>query len=767
MHRIPLPCPSPVVLALSFLLTSACTTGDTGESRNELAEYSDSETPDCTSDSHLCELSRTDLYIAPHDQAYTICFVGDGFENLTEYHKRVDQYVEGMTSTPDGFVAMAPELFSFVRLDLLSLTKAVNNEEPHDTPLAAYLGNDIDACFGPFIQTDVERVALVRENCQGADALVVVVNQSEGRANASGSTVLISSSDDWQVLQHELGHALFGLADEYAEFQHCSERTPKDVSEFLPVPNVSIKGAKWRGVIDEAHSGGGGWPCLYHPTDSCVMLDAVSESFCPVCQAHIGEILNARRCLPDVLAPRVALDWPTLNHKNRSLDIQVVAYDESEIVEYRYYVDAELVQTSNWYSAELPYSSLPSSDGKKSYEVFVEAVDDQNNVGRTRQRNVWIGEAPTLDEPTIEVDEYGWAKLRFENLSSNAQVQVSLGEESFEETGFSPMWFPTRNKGPTSVTIRSTDWLGRSSERITVPLIAPEDLNSDVPVISSATIAGREISDIESISGEADIEVTIVSCSPLDRIEIRDESGVAIASTTITPKRSCSHQITISLPGQADTSALKLTAIDRWAREGSITFPGIPKANNFCPVPVVDTEVASILTPLRISVPGGASDLSTAVWSHETIHTITVFDTTPYILVSPLAIHTIDGRSLDQEEVALRVTVAQECSNVVVASTSMLFPLIDSTPPTLAIQPFGPGSVPMRLKLHDSAGISSVHASWEDGYEFSDQEEPFELPNRGGNARVKVVDVHGNATSRTVNTYDYPSGNRLHCGDIR
>ena len=273
----------------------------------------------------MCELERSVLIDASNEQAYTICFVNDGYQDIEPYYADVDNYIDGLVHNSEGFVAMAPELFSFVRVDLVSATAQVNDDNRFDTALGTHLRDDVLLCSVPVIGADDRRIELARQSCGEADAIVVVAKNSDGRALTEGSVVLISSDDDWKVLQHELGHALFGLGDEYTEFAWCSERAVIDPYDMLPKPNVGFADeAKWRSIVDTRVAGGGHWPCYSHPTSSCAMLESGETSFCPVCRAHIQEALDGKTCSPDTHAPRMA--WisisaptPQSNQSNRCI----------------------------------------------------------------------------------------------------------------------------------------------------------------------------------------------------------------------------------------------------------------------------------------------------------------------------------------------------------------------------------------------------------------------------------------------------------------
>lgn len=96
-----------------------------------------------------------------------------------------------------------------------------------------------------------------------------------------------------KVLVHELGHAIWGLGDEYFSPGDTCNLTPEMTDADLP-PNLSIAGAKWQHLIDAGIVGkpvDGGWMgCangIVHPTATCKMLDNTSD-FCVVCEEAIG-----------------------------------------------------------------------------------------------------------------------------------------------------------------------------------------------------------------------------------------------------------------------------------------------------------------------------------------------------------------------------------------------------------------------------------------------------------------------------------------------
>ena len=120
----------------------------------------------------------------------------------------------------------------------------------------------------------------------------VVSHPDHVRANADmpydGGRVRQPSGDP-EAFIHELGHALFGLGDEYGEYP---ERIPPDSEwEVALTPNLSVdpSGARWAHVTDSVFEGGGYYERgVYRAERSCRMRESRSRPFCAVCQAAIA-----------------------------------------------------------------------------------------------------------------------------------------------------------------------------------------------------------------------------------------------------------------------------------------------------------------------------------------------------------------------------------------------------------------------------------------------------------------------------------------------
>lgn len=375
----------------------------------------DGPSPDCTTHPHLCGLPLVDLGGGEHPRAFQLVFIGDGFVNLDDFVSVVDQFHVGLVRDQYGPVPFDPALFHFWRVDLQSESVMTMNDERRDTPLGAGLLPP-DSCVNfPFITADHARVQLaLSEATLGDDSVdgtplkgkldfvhaIVVVADSIGRANAD-STVRMSSFDSVDTLRHELGHALFALADEYAEFDSCPPAThvlaaQASDGDLVVRPNVqrSKHPAKWFGTSSVSVIGGERVPCLHHPTEDCIMA-GTSDAFCQVCSHAIDERLDLQRCgTDDQEPPRVAIDtivdspdFVILPGGSRALVRAVVDDTRDGGLPVAWVLDGEVIDDGSMVEldlAELNHVAQRSGHALPDATLIARAVDRQGNIGESR-----------------------------------------------------------------------------------------------------------------------------------------------------------------------------------------------------------------------------------------------------------------------------------------------------------------------------------------------------------------------------------------------
>ncbi len=164
--------------------------------------------------------------------------------------------------------------------------------------------------------------------------ILVIVNSTIW-GGAGGTIATTSTSGGWEnIAIHEMGHATFGLADEYEYWAGCGTDTTQDnyTGAEPSEPNVTIDTnrttIKWGALIDAAtplpttsnadctqcdpqpnplaagtvgaFEGGRYFHCgIFRPEFSCMMRNLTP--FCAVCHRRIRQVMNP--FLPDCLAP--------------------------------------------------------------------------------------------------------------------------------------------------------------------------------------------------------------------------------------------------------------------------------------------------------------------------------------------------------------------------------------------------------------------------------------------------------------------------------
>ena len=201
--------------------------------------------------------------------------------------------------------------------------------------------------FGGCVRDGRLGIARDRVEIAVADALpgvrvaaTIVVTKTRGRPATYGSVVVLGAGHGLPSLVHELGHALVGLGDEYAESDKCWSG-PTPIFATLPdpftTPNVTIdpKGTKWASLVTGAEAGGEGFGrCIYHPPGPCRMKDRREPRWCAVCEAEVTRWVAA--VLENDGAPQcdIGLDArPERLVRGQIVNIDVIAVDHDGIAE--------------------------------------------------------------------------------------------------------------------------------------------------------------------------------------------------------------------------------------------------------------------------------------------------------------------------------------------------------------------------------------------------------------------------------------------------
>jgi len=333
---------APSILALAVLPTLACEgPADILEDLEGIARVPSGRCedapprgdPSCETDPVLCG--------APFSVVFTggaprlrIAFVPEGYDeaHLASFERRARALAEELVSDHEGVVGRRPDHVEILTVRAPSETDEVVDGDRDDTLLAGCVMDDWGGGQEPLLEIDEARARLlVQESVGEVDVVIVLLRTSHGRANAryaprtattlderpdrpwvfaddyeathvsvnGPSMALLNAFSDVRTLDHELGHALVGLDDEYSDIDACMQPFFDVSSEpgGLPgVPNLTLSpvGEKWADLVDGADEGGSRLSrCVYHPPGSCRMQTSDADAYCPVCARAIDRMHRA------------------------------------------------------------------------------------------------------------------------------------------------------------------------------------------------------------------------------------------------------------------------------------------------------------------------------------------------------------------------------------------------------------------------------------------------------------------------------------------
>lgn len=289
--------------------------------------------PSCASHPQLCgHPVRADLRQADPAVAVDLVFVPEGFaaDQLDDFRGGVASLLRELESDRGSIVGRDPDRFNRYVIDLPAPQGSRIGDDAIDTPLGGCLRRDpLSPSGAPLLLVQPELARLVaHSHVPAADVVVVLMNLRGARANAmlergleqDLGLALLGRQHGGQVLDHELGHALVHLGDEYVDGGDCLSarldapglaRSPGDWwSDLAESSNLTAdpSGARWAAIVRGAREGGARYArCVFHPTDACRMGDDSARPFCPVCDDAIERTLRDVRAGVDNRAPRCGL----------------------------------------------------------------------------------------------------------------------------------------------------------------------------------------------------------------------------------------------------------------------------------------------------------------------------------------------------------------------------------------------------------------------------------------------------------------------------
>jgi hypothetical protein len=233
-----------------------------------------------------------------------ILFLPEGYQEneMDQFHAHVDEIVAQM-QTHSGYREHW-DGFNIWRQDVRSRDSGTgSNGRPLRTAFDTAAGvSGLERCVFFTNPAGLGAARRLARNI-GADATVVLAN-STGHGGCASDGVVVSARPRWvaDVVSHELGHGLFGLADEYESPSgsgYCS--TGPNVSssaraeslpwaDLLSTSELPTPPSAGFGTIGAFEGGGYCSTGRYRPTHNC-MMRTLGAGMCPVCRREMARTM--------------------------------------------------------------------------------------------------------------------------------------------------------------------------------------------------------------------------------------------------------------------------------------------------------------------------------------------------------------------------------------------------------------------------------------------------------------------------------------------
>lgn len=285
-------------------------------------------------------------------QKLNIVVVSEGYQSsqLTAFAGHVDDLLGHMLAEPPFDEEENGCAFNLYRLEVISDDSGADDPDCGGTGTGTTADTYFDAsfCWDGVIRRllycdDTQVIDTVDDYLPEWHAIIVLVN-STTRGGGGGSVAVLSvGSGDWKdVALHEMGHSLYGLADEYDYWSGCGVDTDRDnytggePAEPNVTTNTNAATLKWAAQLSTGvalptmanpdcsncnndaspvaegtvglFEGARYFHCgVYRPEYECMMRSTV-DGFCAVCRTEIRDVLQ-----PFAQSANITLRTPSIS----------------------------------------------------------------------------------------------------------------------------------------------------------------------------------------------------------------------------------------------------------------------------------------------------------------------------------------------------------------------------------------------------------------------------------------------------------------------
>jgi hypothetical protein len=265
------------------------------------APLSPAEVAAAAADGTVTTLQET----GPAAKRYDLVFVGDGYR-ASEMQLFHDQAAAQWASIKkrQPFAALATS-FNVWLVDVASQDSGADNETPgavRNTALGAnFFCNGIER----LLCANATKAREFAQQAPGADQIAILVNTTKyGGAGGSVATVAGGNTSAGEILIHELGHSMAGLADEYTSPGTFTGAEPGEPNiSKLTAAQMRSTGAKWSALLGQSAPSGGvidtfegakyAEKGVYRPSDNSIMR-SLGREFDPVGTAAMRAAVLAK-----------------------------------------------------------------------------------------------------------------------------------------------------------------------------------------------------------------------------------------------------------------------------------------------------------------------------------------------------------------------------------------------------------------------------------------------------------------------------------------